>query len=515
MEDTELELDKLYASIKKVNNELLEKSSYAIYDTVDFSEAMQLILTSNALSVIKSVLQGNYQSKTCYFNLRNMMEAYSLLIMNDRGDISDINKKLFNKQYAIFEYMQYDIGDSDIFKGLNDFEDLVKRFNDAKQAFLDAGVSEEDFKALTLSRAPFLLDKKFNFNKIINKYISKEAGDMYSRLSIQIHPSSYAIKENEEFLRMAIALNLTLLKYLYQDVDVDRMLEYSVEQVVVYGFGHKSPKNYPKRLFEYQAQQHESLLKISSVFEKIYSQDSYPAQFFKDIAYILYDINTDSQLGYTENAKMKFKVMSEYFAVFDKVYFGVLKNINYYKLMRFHDRYEYDRYFDRPLEQEIFDKAYDVYVKECKGNASKEIFEKAFRRNLGYLITAKGESIGFNRLVREYYQSLRFNKIKGTSIPRWKLYCLTYKESQAMSHGGGYLFFANTGAWMDDINVVVALDLFILNLIEKMQLFFKVFKDENNRRVYKVLRDEYKTFQLYTKKKIEIFSTVPRIRRPI
>ena len=84
MEDTELELDKLYASIKKVNNELLEKSSYAIYDTVDFSEAMQLILTSNALSVIKSVLQGNYQSKTCYFNLRNMMEAYSLLIMNDR-----------------------------------------------------------------------------------------------------------------------------------------------------------------------------------------------------------------------------------------------------------------------------------------------------------------------------------------------------------------------------------------------------------------------------------------------
>ena len=516
MEDTLIKLNRLYAQIKKVNNDLLAISNSKDYENASFEDAMMLTISSNGLSLIKSLFQENTNAITCILNQRNIIESFALALMNADGDITPQQLELFKEQYAIIEYQQYDETDKEIFKDLNDFKDLKRRYFKARQHFLDAGVSEKVFTKISQSRAPFLLDPDFNFNKIIKKYISDEMNNMYSRLSVFVHPRAYQMIESNEYLIESSNIVIGLLITLFKDKDPGDNLGYFEESRLIYGFDIDSDLNYGKRLFDYQKKEWESILRIVNAFEEVYSKGSYPAMFFKDLTLVLHDINTDSQLGLTENAKMKFKVVSEMFAVFDKIYFSQIDASYLTKLFELHEKINYEVVCGDEYDNKKRTIAFDIYKNTFpETQLTKNQFIKEYKRPLGYLINKEGKSPGFNKLVRDYYSSLQFGKIKDSEIDFERLYRLMYKESQAMSHGSGYLYFTNTGAWQDDINVVVALDRFMYSLIFKIKSLFGVFKEDstNNLKIYNCLEKELNELDSIFEKKFQILSSVQRIKK--
>ena len=58
------EISIVYAAIKNINSQLLKKSNDIPYASASFTDAMDLAITSNALSLIKGFLHENYYSIT-------------------------------------------------------------------------------------------------------------------------------------------------------------------------------------------------------------------------------------------------------------------------------------------------------------------------------------------------------------------------------------------------------------------------------------------------------------------
>lgn len=88
-----LGLNNLYALVKTINTQLITKSNQSNYSVADFNDAMDLAITSNALSLIKAVIQDNYYSITNLLNIRNIIEHHVLLLMDESGNISDTQKE--------------------------------------------------------------------------------------------------------------------------------------------------------------------------------------------------------------------------------------------------------------------------------------------------------------------------------------------------------------------------------------------------------------------------------------
>ena len=87
-----LGLNNLYALVKTINTQLITNSNKSDYSVADFTDAMDLAITSNALSLIKAVMQDNFCSITNLLNIRNIIEHYVLLLMDESGDIPDTQK---------------------------------------------------------------------------------------------------------------------------------------------------------------------------------------------------------------------------------------------------------------------------------------------------------------------------------------------------------------------------------------------------------------------------------------
>lgn len=51
---------------------------------------------------------------------------------------------------------------------------------------------------------------------------------------------------------------------------------------------------------------------------------------------------------------------------------------------------------------------------------------------------------------------------------------IDYVESQMISHANGYMWFANSGAWMDTYNIFQASDASLLFMLNEIQMVFEV-----------------------------------------
>ena len=63
-----LGLNNLYALVKTINTQLIATSNKSDDSIADFTDAMDLAITSNALSLIKAVMQDNFCSITNLLN---------------------------------------------------------------------------------------------------------------------------------------------------------------------------------------------------------------------------------------------------------------------------------------------------------------------------------------------------------------------------------------------------------------------------------------------------------------
>lgn len=229
-------LDSLYASLKCYNNELLEKANAPYYIGANFKDAIDLSITSNALSLIKGIFQNNYFSITNALNLRNLIECFTLLLMEEKGDISETQKMLFVEQYKLIEYESYAKNDSDKYESVLDLVDLKARYVSGKEKFLEVVGAERKLKKIINSRLPFLCDEKLSYNVLIEKYCPQLL-DPYINLSRMVHPSSYDSFRDEKYYNAIFWTIMKLVIERYKDkTPKSTNLTYYKEQALIYGF---------------------------------------------------------------------------------------------------------------------------------------------------------------------------------------------------------------------------------------------------------------------------------------
>lgn len=529
------EIDELYASIKAYNYDLLEKSNLPNYIGANFTEAIDLAITSNALSLIKGRFQKNHYSITHALNLRNIIECFTLLYMDKAGDISDTHKRLFIEQYKLIEYESYAKDGGEKFKKLLDIEELQKRYNDGKEKFLKEVKTESKLKRILTSRLPFLCNEKLNYNKLIEDYWPKEKYNpvflqMYIFLSRIVHPSSYDSVRDEELYDSIFWLVMKLVVDRYKDKDIyikstdfkDDIIPpvpYYKEQAVVYGFWYPEQDNYALKLLDILNEQCRIIENVSAEFQRVYGKKKYIEHFLDEVCLVLHDINTDSQLGYTENVKLKFKVVAEMFACFYRVYrISDDCDIEYfYNMLSWHDLLKVKEQFDAEITEEDKDIMYNRYKnKYPSSELSKDEFLKKYDKALGFLVDGNGNVPSFTQLVDEYLEKqYKDNVIVGNNIKFRDYYNIVYKESNNMSHGCGYLFFSNIGAWMDDMSVVIFLDKAITDFLFYVGIIFTGYaeENENNKIISELLLKSRKEMSQLAENKIKLINEIGRVEK--
>lgn len=509
-------LDRFYASLKAYNNELLEKANLPNYIGANFTEAIDLTITSNALSLLKGFFQTNHYSITNALYLRNIIECFTLLSMDKKGDISDTNKELFVEQYKLIEYESYAKGESERYKSLLDFDDLTARYNSGKQKFLEV-VSENKLKRIIKSRLPFLCDEKINYNMLIEKYEPIYL-QPYIYLSRIVHPSSYDSFRNEKYYSAIFMSVMKLVIERYNDkMPRQKDLTYFKEQALVYGLWISEEDNYGLKLLEIQKEQCQILKELSKEFQRIYGDSSYVKNFLYEISLILHDINTDSQLGYTENVKLKFKVIAEMFACFFKIYnLNANDDIHYfYDMLNWHDIIKEREQLKQEITDDEKDKIYNRFIKNYPlSKLSKDEFFKVYSKQLGFLVDNDGNTPSLGQLVSEYLNEQYKDAFMANNEMKIKdFYKLVYKESNNMSHGCGYLYFSNIGAWMDDINVIQFLDNAIMYLLTYVGIMFATYSEEsvNNKIISDLIKDSFGKMSELIERKMLIFKNIKRV----
>ena len=423
---------------------------------------------------------------------------------------------VFNEQYKLIEYKSYKGNKLIVTETIIDLEQMEQNYLSAKSVFVKHGFSESNVKAFLRTRVPFLCDKDFNFNSSIKKYCP-DFEDAYIYLSRRIHPATYYEPVNIKYVQSVIMVIVFMLtdRYTKQNISSKMSLPYFEESRIVYG----TPQlpSFGQILFDIQKKQWEITMNIADFFAKKLKENNYVSCFFREVSMVIHDINTDSHLGYCENTKLKFKAIAEMFACFDKTYFQKDPNQGQaaYLLMDIHEVFKDHEMRGENAPADILEKAFARY-KEVYPNSeiSIDAFSKSFRTSTGFLIDEEGKCITLCKLVSNYIEAL-LSEIKNTDQGEKfiNLYKLIYFESQNMSHGCGYLYFANQGAWSEDINVILFLDKSIQYILDKFCMISAEyqFPNEENNDFLELFLTSTKEMTTLIEAKNKIFSEVPRV----
>lgn len=475
-------LNKFYASLKYINDSLLKRTNCIDYIDASFSDTLDLSITCNALSLIKSILQNNCYSITNALNLRNIIECITLINMNEKGTISEQQKELLSEQYKIIEYYIYVLDGSEEFEELIDKQDLLRRYEEGKNAFFKNGVNEHKIKKIAKTRIPFLCEEKVNYNKLI-KINCPEFLDDYVILSKIVHPSSYIRIEDKTKYETIVKKIVRMLFDRYSIYKCGDKLSFDDEQSEIYSDSNIVALRL-KEILEEQCKELYSLsnyLKVNKHNEEI----DYLIGLLDELLLVIYDVNTDSQLGYCENAKIKYKVIAELLACYNNILLKLLdKSFKgyYFKMLTYHELLKNDKQEESDC---VVENSFQLFQQQfSQSSIDKHEFAKKFKKPLGYLMDDKGIPPTYMSLVKEYLASLygeeRFAD-KNIFIKNFMF--LTYKESNYMSHGSGYLYFVNIGAWNDDVSVIRFIDYAVCELLDKISNLYK----KNNK--YKQIPD--------------------------
>lgn len=95
-ENKELNLENLYETFKKYDVDILEKFNNPNLSDWDYLYyAVNSDIMSNALSIVINILDNNFASVGIDNNARAILEAFVILKMLNKGDISEAQQKNF------------------------------------------------------------------------------------------------------------------------------------------------------------------------------------------------------------------------------------------------------------------------------------------------------------------------------------------------------------------------------------------------------------------------------------
>lgn len=475
-------IDRLFRQLKSCDTHLI--GAEITDDDQKVNAAYLFSISSYGLSFINSVFSNNAHSPGTIMDMRCIFENIAMYYHYLNGGFSDDGKELFKLQHYILEreiYKKYPC-----FDGLLYFSDEVeKSYFEARQAYKGKlELNAYELQRIIKSPVPSLLKDDMAFIEIVEKNLGENAAAMYKQLSVLVHPHDYRSTIDNIFIDIEIEKNpyiqitLHLLEEVFADKPKGEEVSFGLmEEWICYM---ETP-----HLTSYQAR--EIIFSLNDELKNVLMvayENRLPslARMLDQIRGITTDYLLDNTFGYTEQGEIKWKVVVEYFALFN-YYLNNPYYIGNNYLAYWHTQIACNKALDREITQETKDKCYAEYIIVFPNGVDKATFEQVyFEKTLGFLIDEKGEIPSLNKLAKDFLsqvsptiyggkrrvaalkvhdkntkqewnpdvlKELADGKRETIETPLKEWLMMIYEESQIMSHATGYLFFANTGAWMD------------------------------------------------------------------
>ncbi len=321
-------------------------------------------------------------------------------------------------------------------------------------------------------------------SSLIEKYCP-EYLDFYVQLSKIVHPISYKSCMDKQYYDCYLKV-IQKLSEIYGDVEVDMKKELPYFAELQHLYQRTNAVAY-KVIVEKQQQ---CLFSLSTLIkDKLDDSFFIFKRFFIEMVRVLNDINFDDNLGYCENVKIKFKVIAEMFACSNKIISEIIFNrihskqplLGNVEMLRNYEEYQ-NKIQEKCLTEKDEQAYYDFYKKYFpQSNIDLNKFLDEFKKTLGFMIDENGQVPSLEKLVNDFFVELYDNTKmttievdnKKSNIKVSDFYWLCYKESNNMSHGNGYLYFTNIGAWNDSVPVIQFFDTALCYIMVKLQVFFK------------------------------------------
>jgi hypothetical protein len=496
-------LESFYSKAKYINSLLLKKSnSFSGYENAHFVEVYLFFISSHTMSLIKQILVHEVFSLSSLFNIRCIIEGYAFLKMYNNQEIEEYKLSLLNSQWKILEYNVYK-SFPEFDKILFSLEDMKQKYTQASKEYELAQNNAENISKILRSNIPYLCKKHINYESIISKCLSEDELILYKTSSLLIHPHDYGEFKNEvigEYLETIIGL-LYKIYHQYNELhDIGLFEEMKL-------LNKSSGDSYS--LFKLTNKQVKKLNKLSETFIDHF-KSNFISNVIKEFSDIWLDITTDSLFGLHEQLKVKIKMIIEISALFYYIYFKTNNLEKSYKILKLHTIYKISKNMNIKNTKKILTEDFNDFGKEFFEN--QKSFENFFKNTIGFTVENK-QINNISKLVALYigenFKEKTMDNLEYSSIVK-----LLYKESQLLSHANGYMFFANSGIWADDLFVYHVVEKMILKILNQLEALFKLHrKIEKTNNYTNLIKDisSTKNYIMNRSKEKNIIQNKPRI----
>ena len=419
IESLKHECDLLFGKIYQYNYHLMKKSeNLELEDKYSFNDIFDFYITSNIQSWLKNGFYSYWFSPGMMMNSRCIIEGLSLKAMYEKGNISDLQIHLLQKQVFLIEFNCYkkfsDISKEFLFpdKLRYDWEQTCLFYKEK----LDGKFSEQEINRFLISGNPFLCCEKVNYHKIVETYLSKDFAIWYGLLSQYSHPSDNTCYQNESILPLLFGV-YELIKKTYGCLPSSNKLTLTsyIDMCV--------SANEAKRFLELVNQECTYLQGVVDVFEQHF-KNNYVSNTLHIFCLLLHEMSFDTLTGLSEQVKSKWKIMLELMVLFYYCYLTQPFAPERCKLLVMHTEVQRFRNIGKEYKLE---EVYQCYKQLYPNGCDFSQFSTSFKKTAGYTIDEKGHSESLSEMVRIFIDE--FDK---TSKRARSMY-LDYFESQMIS----------------------------------------------------------------------------------
>jgi len=511
-----------YKNAKKINNHLCEKSNNVSMKEIDFNEAFLFHMSSLMISLLVNFFDGHETSVSNFLCARSLLEDISVVLyLND--ELKDEKErtriiKLFQCTHLIYEYRIYSKYPVFMDQTCNILE-MENNYTKSLEMYskeLEIPKEEVESRFFDKPFPPFFGKPKYSFSKLIKIIFRTKQDDIYKALSLLSHPHAVAVRQIFDSDFLCETIRFFGKAFFSIDPNPPGKDFYTEKLLLV------DTNTFLASLKKVYKEQKNLITNVMQFFNQE-KGTNFVSETLRTVQDFIEEFEINRYLGYSELAKIKMRVIFETLAAFSFIYSDT----------NMHGKHRYDVLFDLYSQylffsslkenfnydfqiNNIVDKAYLHYSEVINPSISKNLFCARFKSSLGWSIDEQGNTMSLTALVKNYIDRTFFEEKDLASNFR-VLARIYYEESEAMTHGNGYLYSSNSGAFMEIDNCIIMLDIMAGNLLEMIQMFFQLWAiaDDRNKKIadflYKAKRDYWRIME---KKKVAYTTLPPRISKP-
>lgn len=448
-----VKLNNLYKSLKQLDLDILAKfNCVEITDEDYFLYGIQNDIVSNTLNILVNYLVGNIESAGVDNSCRIILEAMTILVMNESGDISDIQKSIYRYSYAYVDLENFKLVTTkeqfqeDRFNAIkadrNKCAKYIKKYFGCEYEDIQKQDSGVDDPCFYLKKN---LKDKIVFAKLIEKYFPADSiiGNLYEFFSIMVHPRCEMYPDAEKATMEVHQTFVNDILGVVENYLSDSKMLLEPENNSDFNsdfFYNPLLTNNVHNIREMELAFHLAMKNLCPLPD---GYDWFTWFFLEKSKYLVLDMMTSLSLGYTEHVIATFKPFIEMFSIFYNI--NTVENLTEFEYLKksywLSSRIQFNEHIkkcglsasnrDYKIELQTL---YDVYyAAQYKVSSFSKFYDKYLHNSLYFLSNSKKS---FNKFVREAIEGISFEEAQG------KDFMTLYKISKDMAHASGYSFNA-------------------------------------------------------------------------